>query len=238
MQKTEGFNHPNVYLETKVTETKPGVGLCSFLWRSETYKDMQVNVDIVLAIEISNWTPQRVARSSRLHRELPSPFFVVIKPVSAMHRRREEDCESLLRFSVSNMEETIMRGLPDEIRKGFILMKALVKSPFFPEAAVISSFDLRKLVYYCLEKQLEQLNSTLWECDKETLVGIAVANTGIPCASLAWCKTFCIAAEDISEGTVPRDIIFQFPLLSFMGCSAFCHFLAALLDVIIDTHSI
>ncbi len=230
------LDHPNLYLETKLDEVKTGVGLCSFLWRSYAYKDLRVNVDIVLAVEIPNWIPRLVARSSRLHRNLPSSFFVVIKPIKRLSSQRfiERNWETVLRVSVSNLEEEIMEDFPSEIRRGFILLKAIVQSPFFPECMrdtssqnPMTSYRLKQVVYCCLDQQLANLGSTLWGCDKKTLVGTAVAETEIRTPPVAWCKAFCIAAGDISRRELdpPRNIFYP-ELPSHWGIPEyFCHFL-------------
>ncbi len=194
----------SLWLDNLVISHEAKVGSCTFLWRSAHYKDLEISVDVVLAVEISDWKPGKVAESSRLHRTLPASFFVVLKPAGQnLSKCMRRDWETLLRVSASNLEVSVVENVPNDILKGFLLLKALNQGPFFPRCAQIPSYHLKQIMYHCLNKELEGIGSTLWDCDQSALAATAVEQTGIKSRPLAWAKLFCMAIKMGDEMKTP-----------------------------------
>lgn len=208
LQTMKKLRNLSLILKTKVAvgEHETKIGSCTFLWRSAHYKDLEISVDVVLAVEISGWKPACVAEYSRLHKELPTSFFVVLKPAADnLSRNVKKDWEGLLRISASNLDVSITANVPGEIRKGYILLKALLQGPFFPRVAQIPSFILKQILYHCLNRALERLDSNLWDCDRERLVATSVTDTRLDLAPLAWAKTIC---REINKSCAVESILF------------------------------
>ncbi len=223
---------PSLCLETMVQLSQAKVGSCTFLWRSAHYKDLEISVDVVLAVEVTDWKPIGVVESSTIHHSLPSSFFVVLKP-AAQARAGHGKWETVLRVSASNLDVTIIENIPEDIMKGFILMKALNQSPFLPRSAQIPSYLLKNAMYHCLQQELDGINSTLWECDKAALVSAAVDRTGIASPPLAWAKAFCMEIAEPYQ--VESPIFSSGPGVLQTDIACFhdsCEMLSVLLDMI------
>ncbi|KAK3605476.1 hypothetical protein CHS0354_001462 [Potamilus streckersoni] len=132
-----------VYLRKFLNINKGSIDKLSVRWvGGYLYKDVLIDIDIVPVITPPNWIPTQIKLDSRLLEDLeqkPS-FSIVLKTPDARFVR---DWHTFLRIDVAHLEALVIKNVPEPIRKGYILVKALVDTPYMPQI-----YDKDKTDYY------------------------------------------------------------------------------------------
>ncbi|CAC5409221.1 unnamed protein product [Mytilus coruscus] len=160
----------NLYLKSFLDLHKGSISNLNFRWTGKSFKDLDISVDIVPAVAPTKWLPHTINLHTNLmsHLHLEPNYSVVFKtPDSEVFR----DWNILLRISTADVEADIIRSTTPSIRKGYILLKALHKSEYFPtvwdkddddEPSVeyLTTYMLKSCFLYELEKYVDQYNSS------------------------------------------------------------------------------
>lgn len=159
----------NLYLKSFLDLHKGSISNINFRWTGKSFKDLDISVDIVPVVEPTKWLPKTINLHNNLMNQLhlEPKYSVVFKtPASEVFR----DWNILLRISTADVEADIIKSMTPSIRKGYILVKALHKSEYFPtvwdkddddEPSVeyLTTYMLKSCFLYELENYLDQYNS-------------------------------------------------------------------------------
>ncbi|KAJ7391519.1 E3 ubiquitin-protein ligase [Desmophyllum pertusum] len=95
----------------------------TLVWHGQVYKDMLINVDIVPALHFPNFWPPNVSETALLNSQMKEKGVHV---VMALHGERFfKSGEKHFRLSFSLAETKIFQALPEQVRLGYILAKAV-----------------------------------------------------------------------------------------------------------------
>ncbi|CAC5412544.1 unnamed protein product [Mytilus coruscus] len=133
LQTGNCFSHPNaIYCTeqrtTNFTITRPTCHF-SFYWSGPFFKNMKINVDLVLACQIKGWWPQ-VTKLENL-------------PIQLQRNAQQEGCililqtemneqKNQLRISALNAETALMKWLPKVARDAYVVCKILCDERICP----------------------------------------------------------------------------------------------------------
>ena len=110
-----------------------------FRWSGATYKNIEVSVDIVPSLTLSNCYLKNVKEHKLLKAIRIKPLqSVVLKTPSANYVK---DWNTYFRLSNAEIEASIINGVPSSVRKGYIFLKTLKDSPYFPHVIDNSTDD-------------------------------------------------------------------------------------------------
>ena len=139
-------------------------------WIGATYKNVEISVDIVPAIRQFNWVPEHLRTDTKLLTAMVSEpsYSVVLKTQSSDHVK---NWSTYFRLSTAELEATIIKSIPNPIRKGYILLKALKDSSYFPSVvdqgdddvvvSYITTYILKCAFLYELEKCMTDTDNVL-----------------------------------------------------------------------------
>ena len=117
----------------KLLDIKTGkLSHIGFVWIGPTMKNIIINVDIVPTIVPKEWNPQRfkIPQLSIFKTLQELPYLAVV--TKCPNSRLVPKSSSFLRIAYAHLERAIIRNAPETVRKGHILVKALVNSHYFP----------------------------------------------------------------------------------------------------------
>ena len=122
----------NLYLQKYLSVDKGSIDNLAFRWVGAFYKDLLIDLDIVPAVEFPNWRSKFVNLNSKLAKKFVQDFTqsVVFK---APPRRFFRNWNKLFRISVSDFETSILKKIPCKVKKGFIMLKSLKDTLYFPQ---------------------------------------------------------------------------------------------------------
>ena len=126
-----GSLYPVKYLKTE----KGSIDNLSFRWIGPSYKNMLVDVDVVPTIVPPQWIPSCINTGRRLLADVADiPYSVVMKTPDS---RFASGWNSLYRISVADREIAIFNKVPKNVLKGYILVKSLFQTLYFPQIYLI-----------------------------------------------------------------------------------------------------
>ncbi|CAC5408938.1 unnamed protein product [Mytilus coruscus] len=150
----------SLYIEGMLSSAKGTLSCLSFYWVGPTVKLASVSVDIVPEIIIKDWTPNDIRTDSVLLNRLQRD-----RSVSVVMKTPDENFvpnhEKYFRISFGDWEQMIIRSCPRAVTKGYILLKALLSSNYFPEIVdseneedvdVLTTYKLKTCFLHELEK--------------------------------------------------------------------------------------
>ncbi|KAL3885822.1 hypothetical protein ACJMK2_025858 [Sinanodonta woodiana] len=143
LEQKNGCSARYIYLRKFLNINKGSIDKLSVRWvGGYLYKDVLIDIDIVPVIIPSDWTPTQINVDSRLLNEqkLKCSFAVVLKTPDARFVR---DWHTFLRIDVAHLEALIIKNVPVPVRKGYILVKALVDTLYMPQV-----YDKDKADFY------------------------------------------------------------------------------------------
>ena len=139
-----GSMYPVKYLQTE----KGSIDNLSFRWIGPSYKNMLVDTDVVPTLVPSQWNPSCINKDRQLLADVADiPYSVVMKTPDS---RFASGWNSLFRISVADKEVAIFSKVPKNILKGYILVKSIFQTLYFPQIYLIQE-ELH------LQRQLSQL---------------------------------------------------------------------------------
>ncbi|CAC5400995.1 ANKRD28 [Mytilus coruscus] len=111
----------------------------------EQYKDSLFNIDIVPTLAPPNWIPRHINNSKKMLQnfglEPHHTYSVVLKTPDS---RFVQNWNTLFRISLSDVEVAIFKSIPASALKGYILVKSLINTLYFPQIYVIDEDYYRK----------------------------------------------------------------------------------------------
>ena len=126
-----GSMYPVKYLKTE----KGSIDNLSFRWIGPSYKNMLVDVDVVPTLVPPQWNPSCINTGRRLLARVSDiPYSVVMKTPDS---RFASGWNSLFRISVADREVAIFSKIPKNVLKGYILVKSLFQTLYFPQIYLI-----------------------------------------------------------------------------------------------------
>lgn len=185
---TEELNR--AFLEKDVWEDMPALSPVSFCekganattirinWHGHFFKDMLINIDLVPALYFPNFWPPYVSQTALLTPKIKENGIHV---VFALHNDQFFECqEKHFRLSFSLAETEIFKTLPEKVRVGYILAKAIRNSYVCPQIAPKKSLQTATPTYsgsplqcstendqkviHCIE---QGLSGKEWQCIPE-----------------------------------------------------------------------
>lgn len=185
---TEELNR--AFLEKDIWEDMPALSPVSFCekkanattihinWHGHFFKDMLISIDLVPAVYFPNFWPPNVSQTALLTPKIKENGTHV---VFALHNDQFFECqEKHFRLSFSLAETEIFKTLPEQVRLGYILAKAIRNSHVCPQIAPKKSFqtamptssgpqlqcsmEKNQKVIHCLE---QGLSGNEWQCIPE-----------------------------------------------------------------------
>ena len=138
-----------------------------FRWIGATYKNIEISVDLVPSVCLHNWTPQNSRECKLLNAISIKPLCsAVLKTQSSDHVK---DWNTYFRLSTAEIEANIIKMVSYPVRQGYILLKTLKDSNYFPHVVdktdednmvnYISTYMLKSAFLYELEKNMETVFS-------------------------------------------------------------------------------
>ncbi|XP_067034985.1 uncharacterized protein [Acropora muricata] len=140
---TEELNR--AFLEKGIWEDMPGLSPVSFFekkanatttrisWHGHLFKDMLISIDLVPAVYFPNFWPPNVSQTALLTPKIKNNGTHV---VFALHNNQFFKCQKKhFRLSFSLAETEIFRTLPEQVRLGYVLAKAIRNSYVCPQIA-------------------------------------------------------------------------------------------------------
>lgn len=122
-----GSMYPVKYLKTE----KGSIDNLSFQWIGPSYKNILVDIDIVPTLVPAGWNPSCINTGRRLLADVAEiPYSVVMKTPDP---RFASGWNSLFRISVADREVAIFSKTPKNVLKGYILVKSLFQTLYFPQ---------------------------------------------------------------------------------------------------------
>ena len=124
-----------------------------FLFFGQNAKMMKISVDVVPTIRLGKWLPEKFVAEDllmlqTLREELQ--FSAVFKTPERFH---VNNYNMFYRLSYAYMEQHILKKIPRHIKKGYILLKAMAESGYFPR--VIDHDNHRNVKQYVTSYQLK-----------------------------------------------------------------------------------
>lgn len=132
----------------------------SLVWHGKVYKDLLIDVDIVPALYFPDFWPPNVSEAVLLQPKIKERGIHV---VMALHDRRFfDDGEKHFRLSFSLAETKIFQSLPELVRSGYILAKAVRNNYVCPQikqkTGKVQDLQSQELVHSDPEaKELEKM---------------------------------------------------------------------------------
>ncbi|CAG2247746.1 unnamed protein product [Mytilus edulis] len=174
----------SLYIEGLLNSAQGTLSCLTFHWVGPTVKLAPISVDIVPEIIIKDWTPRDIRTDSVLLNKLKkdSSVSVVMKTPD---QNFVPNHEKYFRISFGDWEQVIIRNCPRAVTKGYILMKALLSSNYFPKIVdseneedfdLITTYKLKTCFLHELEKAELSNGETLSNQNIEKEVSLDWAN--------------------------------------------------------------
>ena len=181
---------------------------CAFRWFSADDKNSVVDVDIVLRLNcLLPEDPEKQEFLSDPANKLLAPSLPALKCRHVVMKRNDmyNSWDHLGRLCVSDSEAAIFKKLPDQVRRGFMLLKAYRNSWFFPrddypkqgkhhffshawnENSELDTYHLKQAFLHCVDQRLAKLQTDLDHCDSDRLTKAHAWDPNIPPA-LHWAR--------------------------------------------------
>lgn len=130
LKEQESFNH--VALLQSLKEIWCSISSFRFLVFGHEAKMFETSVDIVPALEFDNWLPKNFQKLDEVFcvNISQSNFSAIMKTPDRFHVK---DFTLFYRISYAYLEQSIVKSIPYPIKKGYILLKILIESGYFPQ---------------------------------------------------------------------------------------------------------
>lgn len=155
----------------------------SFRWVGAYYKDLLINVDIVPILNFPNWSSTLIDLNSKLTKKFAQNIeqSIVFKTPSASFYT---DWNKLFRISMSECEKEIMQGIPVEVRRGYIMLKSLTDTLYFPQVyyecydrlveRFLTTYVLKTCFLHVLEKAITEDEEVFRKASDETSNNVSI----------------------------------------------------------------
>ena len=150
--------YPVKYLKTE----KGSIDTLSFRWVGCTYKNMLIDIDIVPTLTPPNWIPRYMNNSKKMLQNFElgnHTYSVVLKTPDS---RFVKNWNTLFRLSLSDVEVAIFKAIPASALKGYILVKSLTNTLYFPQIYVtdedyyLKRFITTYIIKTCFLHEIEE----------------------------------------------------------------------------------